>query len=206
MSNEEISHHIIGVIVKPTRMMKFGVVSPEDPPSFEEVQYMSQVVNGLLQNPPHLTQSQLVELMPMAEAPLVHLESAFLLQCMPLQEGLQQEEVAEVAEIHPLLTGLETEIEEEELVEMEMDGVVQEEVLEEAEVMAMVMAIVMAMVMVMEMVMETGEKKTEKVKLLVTEDLLDPKDLQVCRAQQVFRVYKAYKDLLDPKDCKVYLD
>ena len=34
--------------MKPTRMMKFGVVSPEDPPSFEEVQYMSQVVNGLL--------------------------------------------------------------------------------------------------------------------------------------------------------------
>ena len=123
--------------MKPTWMMKFGVVSPEDPPSFEEVQYMSQVVNGLLQNPPHLTQSQLVELMPMVEAPLVCLESAFLLQCMPLQEGLQQEEVAEVAEIHPLLTGLETEIEEEELVEMEMDGVVQEEVLEEAEVMAM---------------------------------------------------------------------
>ena len=184
--------------MKPTRMMKFGMVSPEDPPSFEEVQYMSQVVNGLLQNPPHLTQSQLVELMPMAQAPLVHLESAFLLQCMPLQEGLQQEEVAEVAEIHPLLTGLETEIEEEELVEMEMDGVVQEEVLEEADI--------MAMVMVMEMVTETGEKKTEKVKLLVTEDLLDPKDLQVCRAQQVFRVYKAYKDLLDPKDCKVYLD
>ena len=60
--------------------------------------------------------------------------------------------VAEVAEIHPLLTGLETEIEREELVEMEMDGVVQEEVLEEAEVMVMVMA----MVMVMEMVMETG--------------------------------------------------
>ena len=93
MSNEEISCCIIGVIVKPTRMMKFGMVSPEDPPSFEEVQYTSQVVNGLLQNPPHLTQSQLVELMPMAEAPLVHLESAFLLQCMPLQEGLQQEEV-----------------------------------------------------------------------------------------------------------------
>ena len=56
------------------------------------------------------------------------------------------------------------------------------------------------------MVTETGKKKTKKVKLLVTEDLLDPKDLQVCRAQQVFRVYKAYKDLLDPKDCKVYLD
>ena len=84
MSNEEISHRIIGVIMKPTWMMKFGMVSPEDPPSFEEVQYMSQVVNGLLQSPPHLTQSQLVELMPMAEAPLVHLESAFLLQHMPL--------------------------------------------------------------------------------------------------------------------------
>ena len=143
MSNEEISHRIIGVIVKPTRMMKFGMVSPEDPPSFKEVQYTSQVVNGLLQNPPHLTQSQLVEPIPMAEAPLVCLESAFLLQHMPLQEGLQQEEAVEVAEIHPLLTGLETEIEEEELVAMKMDGVVQEEVLEEAEVMAMVMAIVM---------------------------------------------------------------
>ena len=103
-----------------------------------------------------------------------------------------------MAEIHPLLTGLETKIEEEELVEMEMDGVVQEEVLEEAKV--------MAMVMVMEMVTETSEEKTKKVKLLVAEDLLDPKDPQVCRAQQVFRVYKAYKDLLDPKDCKVYLD
>ena len=154
MSNEEISHHIIGVIVKPTQMMKFGMVSPEDPPSFEEVQYTSQVVNGLLQNPPHLTQSQLVELMPMAEAPLVHLESAFLLQCTPLQEGLQQEEAVEVAKIHPLLTGLETEIEEEELVEMEMDGVVQEEVLEEAEV--------MAMVMVMEMVMEMGAEEDQE--------------------------------------------
>ena len=197
MSNEEISRHIIGVIMN-HQMMKFGMVSPEDPPSFEEVQYTSQVVNGLLQNPPHLAQSQLVEPIPMVEAPLVHLESAFLLQCTPLQEGLQKEEAVEVAEIHPLLTGLETEIEEEELVAMEMDGVVQEEVLEEAEV--------MVMAMVMEMVMEMGEKKTEKVKLLVAEDLLDPKDLQVCRAQQVFRVYKAYKDLLDPKDCKVYLD
>ena len=88
MSNEEISHRIIGVIVKPTWMMKFAMVSPEDPPSFEEVQYMSQVVNGLLQKPPHLAQSHLVELMPMVEAPLVRLESAFLLQCMPLQEGL----------------------------------------------------------------------------------------------------------------------
>ena len=37
----------------------------------------------------------------------------------------------------------------------------------------------MAMVMVMEMVTEMGKKKTEKVKLLVAEDLLDPKDLQV---------------------------
>ena len=64
---------------------------------------------------------------------------------------------------------------------------------------------VMVMEMEMEMEMEMVTKKTIRVKLLVIEDLLDHKALQVFKAQQVYKVFKVYKDPLDPKDYRVYL-
>ena len=71
----------------------------------------------------------------------------------------------------PIGQGIETE--EVELMGMVMDEVAQEVAQEVDEEMAMVM----------EMEMETVEKKTIRVKLLVIEDLLDHKALQVFKAQ-----------------------
>ena len=68
------------------------------------------------------------------------------------------------------------------------------------------MAMVMVMEMEMEMEMETVKKKTIRVKLLVVEDLLDHKALQVFKASSRYtKVFKVYKDPLDPKDYRVYL-
>ena len=131
----------------------------------------------------------------MVEVQQVHPVLAIPLLHMSLLEGQHLEVV--VAEIPLLLIDQGMEIEEVELMEMVMDEVVQEMVQEADEEMVMVME--------MEMEMETVKKKTIKVKLLVIEDLLDHKALQVFKAQQVYKVFKVYRDSLDPKDYRVCL-
>ena len=128
----------------------------------------------------------------MVEVQQVHLVLAIPLLHMSLLEGQQLEVEVAVAEIPLLLIGQGIETEEVKLMGMVMDKVAQEVDKE--------MAMVMAMEMEMEMV-----KKTVRVKLLVIEDLLDHKALQVFKAQQVYKVFKVYKDPLDPKDYRVYL-
>ena len=137
----------------------------------------------------------------MVEVQQVHLVLAIPLLHMSLLEGQQLEVEVVVAEIPLLLIGQGIETEEVELMGMVMDEVVQE-VAQEAD---KEMAMVMVMAMEMEMEMETVKKKTIRVKLLVIEDLLDHKALQVFKAQQVYKVFKVYKDPLDPKDYRVYL-
>ena len=137
----------------------------------------------------------------MVEVQQVHLVLAIPLLHMSLLEGQQLEVEVAVAEIPLLLIGQGIETEEVELMGMVMDEVVQEVAQEADEEMAMVMV----MAMEMEMEMETVKKKTIRVKLLVIEDLLDHKALQVFKAQQVYKVFKVHKDPLDPKDYRVYL-
>ena len=139
----------------------------------------------------------------MVEVQQVHLVLAIPLLHMSLLEGQQLEVEVVVAEIPLLLIGQGIETEEVELMGMVMDEVVQEVAQEVDEEMVMVM--VMAMEMEMEMEIETVKKKTIRVKLLVIEDLLDHKFLQVFKAQQVYKVFKVHKDPLDPKDYRVYL-
>ena len=131
----------------------------------------------------------------MVEVQWVNLVLAIPLLHMSLLEGQQLE--VEVAEIPLLLIGQEIETEGVELMEMVMDEVAQEVAQEVDEEMVMVMA--------MEMEMEMVKKKTVRVKLLVIEDLLDHKALQVFKAPQVYKVFKVCKDLLDLKDYRVYL-
>ena len=133
----------------------------------------------------------------MVEVQQVHLVLAIPLLHVSLLEGQQLEVEVVVAEIPLLLIGQEIETEEVELMGMVVDKVVQEVVQEVDEE--------MAMVMVMEMEMEMVKKKTIRVKLLVIEELLDHKALQVFKAQQVYKVFKVYKDPLDPKDYRVYM-
>ena len=133
----------------------------------------------------------------MVEVQQVHLVLAIPLLHMSLLEGQHLEVEVAVAEIPLLLIDQGMEIEEVELMEMVMDEVVQEMAQEVDEEMVMVME--------MEMEMETVKKKTIKVKLLVIEDLLDHKALQVFKAQQVYKVFKVYRDPLDPKDYRVCL-
>ena len=115
----------------------------------------------------------------MVEVQQVHLVLAIPLLHMSLLEGQQLEVEVAVAEIPLLLIGQEIETEEVELMGMVMDEVAQEVAQEVDEEMAIVME------MEMEMEMETVKKKTVRVKLLVIENLLDHKALQVFKAQQV---------------------